>query len=351
MSTYSNMAFYPMLPNELKRKILESAIDDPAIHHFKILLPDAGDAPKMSIEPITGADSSKGSAQKDPSPWRDYWNLSAANHLSRLVIGPMENRLTLWMTDKEKLVQLKRKAQHQTFKGADGPLRYGERATIDAARDLVRFKFIGNDLDTGSLSNDDNRHLLRGIRRVAFDWSNDAGTGKSNWLLHPFDCVGDGHSHASQSHCHYNLCKFLALFEDLETFYFVVKVIKGEVNMRWLTEYEKELSWVDEPGATDLGIPTRRKKAPQIIQESMAFFREAAEANDLEVFRDKKRTYYEVREEDTARLKLHISLWEILEKLEDRWKARLLVRTRQNANGLTAKRVQQPKFKALVYAV
>ncbi|RYP28683.1 hypothetical protein DL767_007116 [Monosporascus sp. MG133] len=342
------MSFYPKLPNELKLKVWESAIEDPAIHHFKLMLPNVDYTQKMSIEPITGADASKGSAQNDPSPWRDYWNLSAVDHLSRLVMGPIENRLTLWMTDKRKLEQ---KAQRQRPEGEAPLLRYGERATIDAARDLVRFKFIGTDLDVESLSNDDNRHLLRGIRRVAFDWSVDAGHGKSNWLIRPFDCVGDGHRHAGQLHCHYSVCKFLALFEDLETFYFIIKVTKGEINMRWLTEHENQLRWGPEVGGIDFSTPTRRKKAPQIIEETMTFFREAAKANDLDVFRDKKRTYYEVREEDTQRLVTHTALWKLLEKLEDRWKARLLVRTRQNTNGLTAKRVQQPKFKALVYAV
>ncbi|RYP81026.1 hypothetical protein DL770_006016 [Monosporascus sp. CRB-9-2] len=346
------MAFYNKLPNELKRKIWENVIEDPAIHHFKLMLPNVGDIQKMSIEPITGADSSKGSAQIDPSPWRDYWNFTAVNHLSRLVMGPIENRLTLWMTDEEKLVKLQRKAQRQTPEGEGVPLRYGERATIDAARDLVRIKFVGEDLHAESLSNDDNRRLLRGIRRVAFDWSMDAGQGKSNWLIRPFHCKGEGHRHDGLAHCPYNLCTFLALFEDLETFYFIIKVTKGEVNMYWLTDHEHELRFgLKAGGAIDLSTPTRRKKAPQVIGETMEFFQEAAEANDLEVFHDKKRTYYEVREEDTERLMTHIPLWELVEALEDRWKAQLLVRTRQNTGGLTAKRVQQPKFKALVYAV
>ncbi|RYP70502.1 hypothetical protein DL771_005439 [Monosporascus sp. 5C6A] len=343
------MSFYNKLPNELKLKVWESAIEDPAIHHFKLLLPNVDDfAQKMSIEPITGADSRKGSAQNDPSPWREYWNLSAATHLSRLVMGPIENRLTLWATDKEKLVQLERKSQRQTLKGEDAPLRYGERATIDAARDLVRFKLVGRDLDAGSLSNDNNRHLLRGIRRVAFDWSIDAGHGKNDWLIRPFDCVGDGHRHASQAHCHHILCKFLALFEDLEAFYFIIKVTKGGMDMNWLVENEHRLR---QAGGVDLFMPMRHKKAPQLIGETMAFFQKTAQENGLEVFRDRKRTYYEVREEDTQRLVTHRGLWKLLEKLEDRWKTRLLVRTRQNADGLTAKRVKQPKFKALVYAV
>ncbi|RYP49318.1 hypothetical protein DL768_004943 [Monosporascus sp. mg162] len=339
------MAFYRKLPNELKLKVWESAVEDPAIHHFKLLLPNVEDTQNMSIEPITGADSSKGSAQNDPSPWRDYWNFSAVDHLSRLVMGPIENRLTLWTTDQKKL---QRKAQRQTVDGKDAPLRYGERATIDAARDLVRFKLVGRDLDAGSLSNDDNRHLLRGIRRLAFDWKIDSGHGKNDWLIRPFDCVGDGHRHAAQAHCHYIVCKFLALFEDLEAFYFIIKVTKGEINMRWLAEHEDELRWGRKEGTIDVSTPTRQKKAPLIIGETMTFFREAAQANGLEVFHDKKRTYYEVRKEDTQRLITHRLLWKLLEKLEDRWKARLLVR--QNTDRLTAKRVQQPKFKALVYA-
>ncbi|RYP67126.1 hypothetical protein DL769_005831 [Monosporascus sp. CRB-8-3] len=345
------MSFYSKLPNELKLKVWDSAIEDQAIHHFKLRLQETDDdTQEMSIEPITGTDSSKASAQNDPSPWRDYWNMSAVNHLSRLVMGPIENRLTLWMTDKERLERLERTAQRKTSEGADALLRYGERATIDAARDLVRFKLVGTYPDAGSLSNGHNRQLLRGIRRVAFDWKIDSGHRKNDWLTSPFDCTGDGHRHAPRVRCHSKISKFLAPFEDLETFYFIIKVTKGGINMRWLAEHEDELRWGLKAGAVDVSTPTRRKKAPLLIGETMTFFREAAQANDLEVFRDRKRTYYEVRKEDTQRLIAHRALWALLEKLEGRWKARLLVRTRQNADGLTAKRVQPPKFKALVYA-
>ncbi|RYP12816.1 hypothetical protein DL765_007136 [Monosporascus sp. GIB2] len=344
------MSFYPKLPNELKRKIWESAIEDRAIHHFKLQLPNPdGDVQEMSIEPITGADSSKASAQTDPSPWRDFWNLSAVNHLSRLVVGPIENRLTVWATDKERLAQLERKPQRGGASEA-APLHYGERATINAARDLVRFKLVGEDLDTGLLENYYNHHLLRGIRHVAFDWKIDGGHGKSDWLIRPFDCVGDGHGHDGVVHCHHILCDFLALFENLETFYFIIKVTKGEINMRWLTQLENKMRRQGNAGAIDLSTRTRQKKAPQLIRETMMFFREAAKANGLEVFHDRKRTYYEVRVQDTRRLITHRHLWKLLRRLEDRWNARLVVRTRQSADGLTAERVPEPKFKALVYA-
>lgn len=268
---------YPGLPDELKVQIWKHAIGPPAAHHFKLNLPDDfSDLMVMTIEPIAGP------AKDDPSIWRDTWSYSAADTVSHQLLAP-ENQLMVWQRDKSKQERIDKAVQ----KKGGGGLRYGSKALINASRDLVHFKFTGDEFDPWSLSRLDNRKLLKGIKRVAFDWKPTQHCRKGHWIIRPFECMCNiPGPHMWQENCHRSIAKFLSLFADLETFYFIIEVRRVEIDETWLAKQVKK----PEPRGTKRArngkakleacqnFPARLKEirgkpAPELIEETIAVFR------------------------------------------------------------------------------
>ncbi|KAK7757403.1 hypothetical protein SLS62_000415 [Diatrype stigma] len=351
---------YPQLPDELKLAIWKQAVPSPAVHHFKLKLPDDNDALQvMTIEPISSPILVNPTEKQDPSGWRYTWIYSAVDTIAHELID-LGNRLLIWQLDKQKVDKSKKKLVNKPADDPEGKAaRYGCKAMIDASQDLVRFKFVGTEFDPWSLSRYGNRALLKGIKRVALDWKTGTGVNKNDWIIRPLECTCNTNKpHEGQEHCHHSLAKFLALFEDLEAFYFVLDIKGCEIDRKWLEEQELQGHEDSRPQPrgtkrTCSGMVKRRPKpkgkpAVQLIKETMDFFREAAEANDnLETFHDRIKTFYEVRPEDTMRLMKHNQMWAVIHGLRRRWRAKSIALRLTPA---MRERAEQTKFKVLVYA-
>lgn len=276
---------YPQLPDEIKLAIWKQAMPSPAIHHFKLKLPDDNDVLQvMTIEPISSPILVNPSEKQDPSVWRYTWIYSAVDTIAHELID-LGNQLLIWQLNKQKVEKRQRKLAN---KPADDPnskaARYGCKAMIDASQDLVRFKLVGTEFDPWSLSRHGNRELFKGIKRVALDWKTGTGANKNDWIIRPLECTCNTNKpHAAQEHCHYSLAKFLALFQDLEAFYFVLDIKGCEIDRKWLEEHELQGQEQPQPqprgtkrfcsGEAKRRAKPKGKPAAQLIKETMEFFR------------------------------------------------------------------------------
>ncbi len=298
MTTPDTLDRYPRLPDELKLEIWRHAIPSPAAHRFKLIVPSvfANGGVVMSIEPINP------SADKDPSVWRDAWNCSAVDNIAREVVGPLENRVLLWQFGRRgsrrnvedaviNVEDTPRNVENAASREAESLRpRHGCKATIDGSRDLVLFRLAGEDLDPWLLARAENRRLMRGIARVAIEWKNPSGPWRG-WNVPPFNCTCNGVlSHSSQVYCHSSLAKFLSLFQDMETFYIILRISRKQIDERWLAGQEnlrkqkaeaqraagiRNVKAEPDPGETVPATlkPAKNKSAPEVIGETMAFFK------------------------------------------------------------------------------
>ncbi|CAJ2509059.1 Uu.00g140850.m01.CDS01 [Anthostomella pinea] len=333
------MSSYPRLPDELKLRIWEYAFENltPGVHHFKIMTGKA----EVELRPF--ADGGL-----DNSAWRERRKIAGISGVADDAIRPFEDGRVVF----------KDTAHRRRIKTDEN----GIEAAIDGTMDLVCLRMTGNHLDMRALSNRDTQAVFADLTRIGIDYKLFAGNKGADAFENQFACVCPQRSHQDKKYCHYAIAEFLRQFKDLECFYFTFKLTAGEIIEAVLAgvpargkkrthggktkNSEPEPQPVAQSGAKR-GAKVKKPKAGQLIPATLKRFKDIGKEKDLEVYNDKKGTYYEVLRDDTRRVLVkHRDIWSLVLSLQGNWQRT----TQQLRDGPVKQQAAKVKFKVLVYA-
>ncbi|KAI1505128.1 hypothetical protein F5X99DRAFT_431282 [Biscogniauxia marginata] len=270
------MSFYPRLPPELQLKIWEFASMSPGVHHFKFEMPRID---PVQLRPIAVNDA-------DPSAWRERRNLRSVHSMAWDGLHPvsMASQHTVYQDFRH------RRRVHTEENGIT--------AHVDGNTDLMLLKIRGDQFEMQSAAQIGSRAgLFAGLKRVALNFKLRKAEMRS--IHRPFACLCHNLSHKAHPHCALALVDFLELLTHLEKFYFVFKLSGCDI----------VASFPEEPLSGE-NIVNNTSPVADRIRKVVEEIRGNIKRHGLEIFQDRKGTYYEVRREDTTHmLKEHTSLW------------------------------------------
>ncbi|KAI1372178.1 hypothetical protein F4677DRAFT_271867 [Hypoxylon crocopeplum] len=290
---------YQKIPDELRLKIWQEASLPHGVHYFTLETPP-NPTPRRNLPEIMLPITVKPleAAQSDSSAWRVRSNIRGIDNTAWEVMAKWEKK------DSIKLIGT------PNTSSSNASTRVKPKGLVDTANDLVCFRWKGLVHPERIIAPED-REMLSCLKRVGLEYKMHLGSAKD--YIPPFTCVCAQRPHKHLLICPLPLDYFIKYFSGADTFYFVVKLtgqmIKGEPSGPRGQKRQH-------------GGKAKRKPAAQLISEATSHFREIALREKLEVFHDKKNTYYEMRKCDTEILTIHDHMWQSVDGARMRREAR-----------------------------
>ncbi|KAK8855574.1 hypothetical protein PGQ11_011486 [Apiospora arundinis] len=325
--------YYNLLPDELKLEVLKHAIPQNCAHHFVMKAPDPPKKEENNIgsteRGATSSDRSvvpfsrrrysifnqvldmespragkKQKLQDDNSAWLGIWNICWTVGMSREMIEDSGNRKEVW--SRERKNQWRKKEEPN-------------KARVNLDRDLIIVKVASENFEITNMHPGRNRKKFRGIKRLAFDFFRPVQKGKP-FTMGPFYCICQERKHKHLALCPRALAEFLRLFGELEEVFIIYPINKSRIDQKVQQGIKQRGKKRSRDGKVIENRPKFvNKNVDELMEDTMNKFKGLALKNDLSIYEDRKKTYYQVRIADCEEFASYHDIKHLISRFRRYW--------------------------------
>ncbi|KAK8038113.1 hypothetical protein PG994_014880 [Apiospora phragmitis] len=301
--------YYNLLPDELKLKVLQHAIPRHGAHHFTMKVRDGdGNLVNRQVLDIVSPLLDARKIQDDDSAWLNIWNIGWTVGMSRDLIVKAGNRKVICTRERSKFWAKK-----------EGP----NKARHNPNRDLIILRVASKDFEITDLDPAKNRKKFRDIKRVGIDFFSPEGKARRGtpWSMGAFYCVCRGRPHKDLAVCPQALCDFLRLFSGLREVFIIYPINKGRIDQREQQGiYQRGQKRSRDGEVIEQAPKFVNKPVDALMDDTINKFKGLALEQNLAIFEDRKKVYYQVRKKYCTEFKDHKNIWGIVKEFRDSWR-------------------------------